>query len=205
MTVTSNDAGSNDDGPLSRAVLGFEATLKRLVKAAREPGFTPAGWAPLAEFVATGDFERVGTWMEVMNWQQYTEFLTQWAAASLGFDTTVRRPPNCPAWSTSRSRSAIPAPAALPRSTRCRSTSSTKSARSATSTSTCDSRADRDRGQHRGTAERNVVAGASEGVGVCLADQVAAPGLDLVLIAPSEPLLNDVAAGIRERHGVEVR
>ena len=50
-----------------------------------------------------------------------------------------------------------------------------------------------------------MVAGASEGVGVCLADQVAAPGLDLVLIAPSEPLLNDVAAGIRERHGVEVR
>ena len=27
----------------------------------------------------------------------------------------------------------------------------------------------------------------------------------VVLIAPSEPLLNDVAAGIRERHGVEVR
>jgi hypothetical protein len=52
MTVTSNDAGSNGDGPLSRAVLGFEATLKQLVKAAREPGFTPAGWAPLAKFVA---------------------------------------------------------------------------------------------------------------------------------------------------------
>ena len=61
------------------------------MKAAGEPGFTSAGWAPLAEFVATGDFERVGTWLEVMNWQQYTEFLTQWAAASMGFDTTVRR------------------------------------------------------------------------------------------------------------------
>jgi hypothetical protein len=91
MTVTSNDAGSNDDGPLSRAVLGFEATLRRLVKAAREPGFTSAGWAPLSEFVATTEFERVGTRLEVMNWQQYTEFLTQWAAASMGFDTTVRR------------------------------------------------------------------------------------------------------------------
>ena len=45
MIATSNDAGSNGDGPLSHAVLGFEATLKRLVKAAGEPGFTPAGWA----------------------------------------------------------------------------------------------------------------------------------------------------------------
>ena len=42
-------------------------------------------------------------------------------------------------------------------------------------------------------------------VGACLADQVAAHGLDLILIARNGPLLNDVAAGIRERHGVEVR
>ena len=40
--------------------------------------------------MATGEFERVGTWLDVMNWRQYTEFLTQWAAASMGFDTTVR-------------------------------------------------------------------------------------------------------------------
>src|SRR5262249_6908679 len=86
MTVT-----SNDDGRLSRAVLGFEATLKRLVKAAREPGVTPAGRPRLAECVATGEFEGVGTCLEVMTWPQYTEFLTQWAAASMGFDTTVRR------------------------------------------------------------------------------------------------------------------
>jgi hypothetical protein len=89
--VTGGGAGGSGDGPLSRVVLGFEATLRRLVSAAREPGFTPAGWAPLAEFVATSEFERVGTWLEVMNWQRYTGFLTQWAAASLGFDTTVRR------------------------------------------------------------------------------------------------------------------
>jgi hypothetical protein len=58
---------------------------------ATKPGFTAADWAPLAEFVATGEFERVGTWMEVMNWPQYAEFMTQWAQSSLGFDTTVRR------------------------------------------------------------------------------------------------------------------
>ena len=76
---------------LAQRVLDFEATVKRLVKAAKDPGFTAADWAPLAEFVATGEFERIGTWMEVMNWQQYTEFMTQWASSSMGFDTMLRR------------------------------------------------------------------------------------------------------------------
>ena len=76
---------------LAQQVLDFEATVKRLVKAAKDPGFTAADWAPLAEFVATGEFERIGTWMEVMNWQQYTEFMTQWARSSMGFDTVLRR------------------------------------------------------------------------------------------------------------------
>ena len=76
---------------LAQQVLDFEATVKRLVKAAKDPGFTAAGWAPLAEFVAVREFERVGTWMEVMNWQQYTEFMTQWASSSMGFDTVLRR------------------------------------------------------------------------------------------------------------------
>ena len=76
---------------LAQRVLDFEATVKRLVKAAKDPGFTAADWAPLAEFVATGEFERIGTWMEVMNWQQYTEFMTQWASSSMGFDTVLRR------------------------------------------------------------------------------------------------------------------
>ena len=76
---------------LAQRVLDFEATVKRLVKAAKDPGFTAADWAPLAEFVATGEFERIGTWMEVMNWQQYTEFMTQWARTSMGFETVLRR------------------------------------------------------------------------------------------------------------------
>jgi uncharacterized protein len=50
-----------------------------------------------------------------------------------------------------------------------------------------------------------VIAGASEGVGASLADQLAGRGLDLVLIARNGSLLDDVAAGVRERHGVEVR
>lgn len=50
-----------------------------------------------------------------------------------------------------------------------------------------------------------VIAGASEGVGASLAEQLAERGLDLVLIARNAALLDEVAAGVRERHGVEVR
>jgi uncharacterized protein len=50
-----------------------------------------------------------------------------------------------------------------------------------------------------------LIAGASEGIGACLADELGARGLDLVLIARNGALLEEVAAGVRARHGVEVR
>jgi short-subunit dehydrogenase len=50
-----------------------------------------------------------------------------------------------------------------------------------------------------------VIAGASEGIGASLADQLAARGLDLVLIARNGTLLEQVAADVRERHGVQAR
>jgi short-subunit dehydrogenase len=50
-----------------------------------------------------------------------------------------------------------------------------------------------------------VIAGASEGIGASLADQLAARGLDLVLIARNGALLDEVAARAREQHGVQTR
>ena len=50
-----------------------------------------------------------------------------------------------------------------------------------------------------------VIAGASEGIGASFADQLASRGLDLVLIARNGALLEQVAAGVRERHGVQAR
>jgi uncharacterized protein len=50
-----------------------------------------------------------------------------------------------------------------------------------------------------------VIAGASEGVGASLADQLASRGLDLVLIARNGPLLEEVAARARDEHGVQTR
>jgi hypothetical protein len=74
-------------GPFTRTVLEFVQTMTRLVPTVDRD----ADWAPLAEFVAVDEFERVGTFCEVQNWPQYTEMLTQWASATDSFETTVRR------------------------------------------------------------------------------------------------------------------
>jgi hypothetical protein len=76
-----------DTGPLTRTVLDYVETMRQLVPTAK----TPADWAPLTEFVAVDDFERVGTFLEVHDWQQYTEMLTQWSSATAQFETVVRR------------------------------------------------------------------------------------------------------------------
>ncbi|WP_165827692.1 SDR family oxidoreductase [Mycolicibacterium sp. GF69] len=49
-----------------------------------------------------------------------------------------------------------------------------------------------------------VIAGASEGIGAEVADQLASRGLNLVLIARNGALLDQVAAAARDRHGVDV-
>lgn len=77
----------SDGGPLAGAVLEYTQTIERLVPDAKDP----SDWAPLADFVAVGEFERVGTFLEVQDWQQYIEMLTQWASSTEGFETTVRR------------------------------------------------------------------------------------------------------------------
>jgi hypothetical protein len=76
-----------DAGPLTRAVLDYTETIGRLVPGVEDP----SDWVPLAEFVAVEEFERVGTFMEVQDWSQYIEMLTQWASATDKFETTVRR------------------------------------------------------------------------------------------------------------------
>lgn len=50
-----------------------------------------------------------------------------------------------------------------------------------------------------------LIAGASEGIGASLADQLAARGCDLVLIARNEARLAKVVDAARTRHGVQVR
>lgn len=74
-------------GPLTRVVLDYVQTMEEIVPTVAGP----EDWAPLAEFVAVDDFERVGTFLEVQSWSEYTAMLTQWAGAIATFETTVRR------------------------------------------------------------------------------------------------------------------
>jgi hypothetical protein len=67
---------------LSRTVLEYSLTMKRLVDAAKKPGFSDDSWAPLTKFVATEEFQRVGNFLEVMTWRDYVAFLTKWATGS---------------------------------------------------------------------------------------------------------------------------
>lgn len=72
----------NDYSGLSRKVLDYAVITKGLVDEAKKPGFTVDSWAPLAELIDTETFVRVGNFKEVMNWQEYVNFLTNWASAS---------------------------------------------------------------------------------------------------------------------------
>jgi len=85
---------SNENpGPLTRTVLDYVETMRGLVPTIKGP----ADWAPLDAFVAVDEFERVGTFLEVQDWPQYTEMLTQWASAIDSFETTVQRISELPA------------------------------------------------------------------------------------------------------------
>lgn len=74
----------------SLAVLRYSQTMRDLVKSAKQPDFSAESWTPLAEFVSTEDLVRIGPFKEMMNWTQYTEFLTNWAKSS-EWDCVFRR------------------------------------------------------------------------------------------------------------------
>ncbi len=67
---------------LARKVLEYSLVTKRLVDAAKQPGFSTESWAPLAELVAVAEFSRVGPFKEEMDWKEYVDFLTAWATSS---------------------------------------------------------------------------------------------------------------------------
>jgi hypothetical protein len=86
-SVINPGSSVEDAGPLTHKVLDYEQTMRRLVPVVQ----APSDWAPLTEFVAIDEFERIGTFLEVQNWEQYTEMLTQWASRTASFETAVWR------------------------------------------------------------------------------------------------------------------
>jgi hypothetical protein len=77
------EALAQTTSPLARTVLEYSLIFKRLLEQAKQSGgISPADWGPLAELVAVDEFERVGASREVMNWQEYTGFLSGFANAA---------------------------------------------------------------------------------------------------------------------------
>ena len=66
----------NEYGPLTKKVIAYQDTVKRLVPTAK----SPEDWvAPLGEFIAVDGFERIGPFLDVQNFTQYTEMVNGWA------------------------------------------------------------------------------------------------------------------------------
>lgn len=87
MIVTTATATADELGPLSRVVVEYCEMIESRAMAA---GSSAADWEPLTKLVAVDEFERVGAYQEVMTWNEYVKFLTQWAGATR-FETTVHR------------------------------------------------------------------------------------------------------------------
>jgi hypothetical protein len=69
-------------GPLARKVLHYGDVMERTVVAAKEPGFSDAGWDELASLMDTARFERVGNDKAMMGWEVYRGLLTGWATTT---------------------------------------------------------------------------------------------------------------------------
>lgn len=82
MTANSS-TDPNNVGRLSKIVLDYSAIMKRIIDHdSKQPGFAVDGWADLAALVNVEEFERVGNFLEVVNWHEYAEMLTNWAISS---------------------------------------------------------------------------------------------------------------------------
>jgi limonene-1,2-epoxide hydrolase len=83
MQITTATATTHEIGPLTRVVRQFTAAQG----AAMAKGIkSPSDWDPVAEFVATGEFRRVGAYLEEFDWPAYTRFLTDWADGGTRFE-----------------------------------------------------------------------------------------------------------------------
>jgi hypothetical protein len=80
MSVGSPDPSTL--GPLARKVLEYGDVMERTVVAAKQPGFTEAGWDELAGLMDTAKFQRVGNDKAVMGWDVYRGLLTGWATTT---------------------------------------------------------------------------------------------------------------------------
>ena len=66
----------------ARSVLDYCRIMIDMMAKSKEPGFDRNSWAPLADLVDVENFQRIGNFKEVMDWDAYIDFLTPWAMGS---------------------------------------------------------------------------------------------------------------------------
>jgi hypothetical protein len=69
-------------GTYARKVLQYGDVIERTVRAAKEPGFTEAGWDELASLLDVAKFERVGNDKVAMGWEVYRGLLMMWGGTT---------------------------------------------------------------------------------------------------------------------------
>jgi len=85
MRIITATGTSEQLGPLTGIVNSFVAAQGQVLAAGVK---SPTDWAPVAEFVAVDEFKRVGAYLEELNWDDYTHFLTGWASGGTRFEMT---------------------------------------------------------------------------------------------------------------------
>jgi hypothetical protein len=91
IAKTLDEAIAQETDPLSKLVLDYTRRIRNLVIAMKDG--KDAGEAKLAELAAmvdTNAFERVGTFRERVNWDQYSQLLRDWGT-DYNWDCHVRR------------------------------------------------------------------------------------------------------------------
>lgn len=89
MIVNEIGRDQGTTGKLTELVGEYCRLHDQIVTGAKSGGFTAAGWAPMSELVDTKHFKRVGAYMDEMNWEEYLEFMTDWAITTK-FDSTIK-------------------------------------------------------------------------------------------------------------------
>jgi hypothetical protein len=85
MRITTATATVNEIGPLRKIVTAFFKAQAKVLAAGVS---SPSDWAPMAEFLEVEEFKRVGAYLEELDYTDYCEFLTNWAAGGTRFEMT---------------------------------------------------------------------------------------------------------------------
>lgn len=79
MEIITATATTDRKGPLTQLVEAYCETHGRLTA---QGVSSPQDWEPLAEFIAVDEFKRVGAYLEELDWNEYCQFLTDWAGGT---------------------------------------------------------------------------------------------------------------------------